>query len=367
MTIESDQDLPHELLEKLKNLELELEDGDITQKGFEKKKATLMDQFGQNEEQRQSNDNDTLSRTSRHSDNGASEPIDFGPEPSAADVVDFLDYLPSPTHSPPKPASASSSGAALMEQNHRQLQEKLPVQPVQPQVQPQHVQQQIQPQASYHPYPQQQQQQPQQQQWQQPPTSYGYTSAAGGNGTQYYHTGGASPRPARTYDSRMAPRPQYQQGPPQSSPSIRHGQTPYGYSQQPRPGPPPQAAYRQGPPPPNAQYRPIYTNAPSQPQQRPIPQQMVGGSPRPVYRTGTVTQQPIRPNNYRPVMPLGGNPAHMRTSSLDARSDMVAQPQQPSHPPPPRPGYTTYGAPPPRTHHMQPPPRNIPPEAWRGQ
>ncbi|KAI9245899.1 hypothetical protein BDA99DRAFT_565769 [Phascolomyces articulosus] len=363
MTVESDQDLPHELLEKLKNLELELEDGDITQKGFEKKKATLMEQFSQNEEQRQQQ-----ASASSHNDN--TELADLGPEPSAADVVDFLDYLPSPTHSPPKPAS----GAALMEQNHRQLQDQpQQVQPQQVQVQQHPVQQQpqypsVSQQSSYRPYPQQQPQQ--QQQWQQPPISYGYngtmqapdrTHSQSGAG-QYYHTGvTSSPRPSRPYDPRMAPpRPQYPgNGPTQSSPSMRH-QPPYGYSSQ-RPGPPPQGAYRTGPPPPsNPQYRPVYNTAPPPQQQRPVQQQMAG-SPRPVYRTGTVTQQPIRPNNYRPVMPPQGNPAHMRTSSLDARSDMIQQQQHP------RPGYN-YGAPPPRSHQMPPPPpRNIPPEAWRGQ
>ncbi|KAI8142546.1 hypothetical protein BJV82DRAFT_615243 [Fennellomyces sp. T-0311] len=323
MTIESDQDLPHELLEKLKNLELELEDGDITQKGFEKKKATLLEQFAHNDQ--------SQAGTSSVTDNSE---VDLGPEPSAADVVDFLDYLPSPTHSPPKP-----SGAALMEQNHRQLQEQQaqPLQPVQQQQQHQQQQQQY-----YTSAPQQQQYRayaPQQQQWQQQQQPvYGYGQqpgqSAGGN-PQYY----ASPRPSRQYDPRMVPRQQPYQASIQSSPSMRHQQ--YGYTPQPQQRPP--SSYRAGPPPPsNQQYRPVYTSAP--PQQRPIQT----GSPRPVYRTGTVTQQPIRPTNYRPVMPQT-NAAHMRTSSLDAVHA--------------RPGYSY--APQQRPQHM--PPRNIPPEAWRGQ
>ncbi|KAI8992619.1 hypothetical protein BDB01DRAFT_841792 [Pilobolus umbonatus] len=107
--MESDyhQELPADILEKLRHLELEYEDGDITLKGFEKKKASILAELSPH----------TTTPNSPSQDEAALLD-EYGPEPSAADVVDFLDYLPSPTHSPVR-----SEGAALMEQNHLQLQQ----------------------------------------------------------------------------------------------------------------------------------------------------------------------------------------------------------------------------------------------------
>lgn len=105
--MESDQyqDLPSEIIERLRHLELEYEDGDITLKGFEKKKASLLADYSSN----------PTTPTSPTPDEAAILD-EYGPEPSAADVVDFLDYLPSPTHSPVR-----TEGATLMEENHVQL------------------------------------------------------------------------------------------------------------------------------------------------------------------------------------------------------------------------------------------------------
>lgn len=96
-------DLPWDVAEQLQILDLELCEGDITQKGYEKKKSQLLapyqdliDQFNK------PNEEPPLEE----------EEVDLGPEPSAADVTDFLDFLPSPTHSP-----VETEGAKLMEQN----------------------------------------------------------------------------------------------------------------------------------------------------------------------------------------------------------------------------------------------------------
>ncbi|KAI9252634.1 hypothetical protein BY458DRAFT_522932 [Sporodiniella umbellata] len=100
-------DLPDDIVNKLRQLDLELEDGDITQKGYDKKKANLLASVVTQDEEYE----------------------DFGPEPSAADVDDFLDFLPSPTHSP-----RDSEGAALMENNHMKFQQhQLPPPPLPPQ------------------------------------------------------------------------------------------------------------------------------------------------------------------------------------------------------------------------------------------
>ncbi|KAI7904337.1 uncharacterized protein BX663DRAFT_504706, partial [Cokeromyces recurvatus] len=52
MASDHNQELPPEILEKLRNLELELEDGDITLKGFEKKKASLLADFSSSIQQK---------------------------------------------------------------------------------------------------------------------------------------------------------------------------------------------------------------------------------------------------------------------------------------------------------------------------
>ncbi|KAI8393542.1 uncharacterized protein BYT42DRAFT_10680 [Radiomyces spectabilis] len=151
-------DLPWDVWEKLRILDLELHEGDITQKGYEKKKALLLKPYTNDslppvpthasavengsdvnlpmfaatsndhprdiqspsiksisnatdpETQHSTDDNNAF-----HSEdleyNELGEPIDLGPEPSAADVVDFLDYLPSPTHSPTRTNTAASSSS----------------------------------------------------------------------------------------------------------------------------------------------------------------------------------------------------------------------------------------------------------------
>jgi hypothetical protein len=76
MEAESSQELSQNILEQIQALEIELEDGDITVKGFEKKKANILSQH-------------KLSLETQ---------VDL--EPTAAEVTDFLDFLPSPTHSP---------------------------------------------------------------------------------------------------------------------------------------------------------------------------------------------------------------------------------------------------------------------------
>ncbi|CDS12693.1 hypothetical protein LRAMOSA04879 [Lichtheimia ramosa] len=334
---ESDQDLPSELLDKLRNLELELEDGDITKKGFEKKKATLLQQYAPSDDHRRSTGSTSTQEEQQRQQADAQALEELGPEPSAADVVDFLDYLPSPTHSPPK---HDNQGAAFMEQNHRQ--QTPPAPPVQPVPSSQPI-----PQQQYYPYQQQSQWQQQHQMAPQPMYN-------GQQQQQYYAHGGmaTSPRPTRAYDPRMPPPPSsrppptYQGAPQQTTAAMRHPGM-YSVPQQ-RPHPSTYRPASTGTPPfAHQQQRPMYTSRPMHP---PPPQQ----SPRPVYRTGQpppVRQQPP-PSSYRP--PPVSQPQMMvqgRTSSLDARASA-------------RPAYNTYARPPPQ-HHV---PRNIPPppEGWRG-
>lgn len=232
--MESDynQDLPFELLEKLRNLELELEDGDITLKGFEKKKASLL-----------------AVTTTPHQKTDAEILEELGPEPSAADVVDFLDFLPSPTHSPTSRSATLDIGNTFMDYHPVQ---PLPQQPLPQQQQQHHQQQQIyaQPRPQYRPYNQ------------------GRPMA-----NPSYYGGSPLPNNRPPYNRPI----QQQQRPP--------GPNPYYANQRPSPSIPSQ------------NYRPINNNY-----QRPIiynnniPQQT---SPRPMYRP-----QP-RPNNtnyqnYRP-------------------------------------------------------------------
>jgi hypothetical protein len=85
-------DLPSEILQKVLNLELELNDGDITPKGFNKKKNQLL------ETHYARNTIPEYQHLPAIETNMTQKPDSI--EPSAADVKDFLDFLPSPTHSP---------------------------------------------------------------------------------------------------------------------------------------------------------------------------------------------------------------------------------------------------------------------------
>jgi hypothetical protein len=250
MEADYSQDLPTEILDKLRNLELELEDGDITLKGFEKKKASLLADISSNSPTQQQKSEAELLE-------------ELGPEPSAADVVDFLDFLPSPTHSPTRTVEAVN----LMEENHRQIQQ---------QQQQQHQQQQ------YQPLPQQQQYQPLPQQQQQvrpmQPQYRPYPGNNGGMGRGNYYNNAPAPnnRPYMIPRNNGYPQPSSQQQ-PQMRPMPPLGANPY---------------YSQRPPPQNIGYRPQQVPPPQQ-QQRP-PQQPTT-SPRLMYRP-----QP-RPNGgYRP-------------------------------------------------------------------
>lgn len=122
--------LPQYILEKLKSLQLELEDGDITQKGYDKKRqqilspyAELMNRPPQTEDsQSLANDDETESYQQNQDEIERERQLveqELGPEPSAADVDDFLDFLPSPTHTP---------AMDYMEANHNQLAKSEPLQ-----------------------------------------------------------------------------------------------------------------------------------------------------------------------------------------------------------------------------------------------
>lgn len=109
-------DLPWDVAEQLQILDLELSEGDITQKGYDKKKAQLLAPFESLIEEKSQ-----FTKQPIPPPEPEPEPIleeDLGPEPSAADVTDFLDFLPSPTHSP---VDHDNEGAALMEQNHKTI------------------------------------------------------------------------------------------------------------------------------------------------------------------------------------------------------------------------------------------------------
>lgn len=275
--MESDynQDLPDDILEKLRNLELELEDGDITLKGFEKKKASLLADI--------SNPGSPVSPTNQKSE--AELLAELGPEPSAADVVDFLDFLPSPTHSPTRTVEAVNH----MEENHRQMQQQQQVQhqsyqtlPPQQQYQPSPQLQQQQQQQQQYISPQQQQMRPMQPQYRPyPPGGVG----RGNNAGPYYgNSNMGSPLPnnrpymvRNNYPQQQQP-PQSQMGRPMGPP----GSNPY-YGQRPPSSIPPQ----------NVMYRPQ-----QQPYASNQPRPQITTSPRPMYRP-----QP-RPNGgYRPQQP----------------------------------------------------------------
>lgn len=103
-------DLPLDVAYELQRLEHELQEGDITQKGYDKKKANILAPY-----------KDTIgpkmSYTKIQQDPDMEASVeDLGPEPSAADVQDFLDFLPSPTNSP-----VDRKGATLMEENHKHM------------------------------------------------------------------------------------------------------------------------------------------------------------------------------------------------------------------------------------------------------
>ncbi|KAI8394341.1 uncharacterized protein BYT42DRAFT_610058 [Radiomyces spectabilis] len=294
MKPEASTDLPPEILEKLRNLELELEEGDITPKGFEKKKATLLEQC------------------KAPSTAEEEEEIDYGPEPSAADVVDFLDYLPSPTHSPPRPAS----GASYMERNHQQG--GMATASPDPSIYNHPSSAAPRPQFTYRPYPLQQPQTHPQHLPLQHQRQQQYDGAYGWHGAppvsdNYYPATMASQRPNRPY---MAPRGVLQGQPIQSSSGARY---PYPPNYPARPTIPIQT-------PTTAPYRAPYPTRP-----------VYGGNPalqhtemhRPVYRPVSQHQHiPMRPPpNYHPagaqVTPGHSAPGqHIRTSSLDARADV---------------------------------------------
>ncbi|KAF7721150.1 hypothetical protein EC973_005357 [Apophysomyces ossiformis] len=331
MTTESDRDLPPELLEKLRNLELELADGDITHKGFEKKKAILLERYEQS----------TMANTSEQTHE--EDELDLGPEPSAADVVDFLDYLPSPTHSPTR----SERGAAYMEEHLQHMQQQSQQQqPLAtgdintPYPQP-GVRSSSFAHTAYRPYPAQQQQIPsQQQQWQQSAQQqqqqpmYGQRAADVPVGGQYYYPT-STPRPSRPYA-----RPPYQaqgQGPPAMRPS-------YGYPQQPppqpqhqptqRPLPPTSSAYRPGPPPPPpgsyTAARPMYN--------RPLPPPQ-NTSPRPIYRPGMPPPRPNGAYGYRPSPPYSPSQQHARApTSMEGNHGVPVYGYAGPRPPQPGPG-----------------------------
>lgn len=327
------RDLPAEVLEKLRALELELEEGDITKKGYEKKKANLLQEYASTDDSTNGavtprGDTNNSWQASETPNESATTPIDLEPEPSAADVVDFLDYLPSPTHSPTR----SGRGAELMEENSQRLQQQR--------------QQQLDNNDSYMTNtapsnvnnmpalgsPSQQPRTPSpQQQWQpqpQPPPhgqmTYPFTGPVRpplGNPYQ--------PAPNWQYDQRMMPR-------PQNSLSSMHPQSPnaYGpYNGQPRPYAP--IYNRPAPPPPPtagpiyASPRPMYNTL-----QRPMPgPQQAAGPPRPVYSPGMTSPRPAvggyggpRPPPHVTPVPLttttsSSSHGHGRTSSLDSRSE----------------------------------------------
>jgi hypothetical protein len=121
-------DLPWDVADKLQCLDFELREGDITEKGYEKKRAQLLEPYKELIEQKTREANERLLQRSAsvpqptanshndEQDTMSETALDLGPEPSAADVTDFLDFLPSPTHSP-----VDNNGAALMEVNHQNI------------------------------------------------------------------------------------------------------------------------------------------------------------------------------------------------------------------------------------------------------
>lgn len=284
--MESDynQDLPSDILDKLRNLELELEDGDITLKGFEKKKASLLA-------------SNPTTPTSPIQKTDAEILEELGPEPSAADVVDFLDFLPSPTHSPSRDVTANI-GATFMEENHRHLQQQQhslpppPPLPQQQQMQHQMYSQQVRPiQNQYRPYNQ---------------------SRPMMNNSPYYQ---GQPLPNNSSNNRppynMVPRPLPQQ--PQRPMNVPPGQNPYYVNQRPSPSIPP-LNYRPSTNTGYQQQRPIIYNSN---QNIPPPLQT---SPRPMYRpqprpnTVNPNYQSYRPQPQQQVYAQPTNP--MRNSEM---------------------------------------------------
>lgn len=123
-------DLPLDVAYELERLEHELEEGDITQKGYDKKKSQILAPY---QDLLAPKTKTTATTIAAGSPLISSETIDMGPEPSAADVVDFLDFLPSPTHSP-----SDKKGSQLMEQHIEHARSpSLPPRPTPPQQQQQ--------------------------------------------------------------------------------------------------------------------------------------------------------------------------------------------------------------------------------------
>jgi hypothetical protein len=290
MTSESNHDLPADILEKLQNLELELEEGDITLKGFEKKKASLLSTVSPTPNSPQQDEAALLA--------------ELGPEPSAADVTDFLDFLPSPTHSPTR-----NDGAELMEQNHKNLQQQQQQQQQQPQYQQQQQQYQQQPmqqqqqqvyqqqQPSPQNYPQQQAQYQPQYQQQQQPTYQTNVYQGSPQARQNMIPGQYRPYPPANGNGRpMNNNPIYYNNSNNSIASPMPNNRPQYVVQGGRGRPPPQ--YYQ-------QYRPNSPRPPAQPMYN-SPRPM-STSPRPMYR----------PNpNYRPgYAPRPNDPYYVNRSA----------------------------------------------------
>ncbi|GAA5813196.1 hypothetical protein MFLAVUS_006670 [Mucor flavus] len=99
-------DLPLDVAYELERLEFELQEGDITRKGYDKKKASILAPY-----------QELLSSKTRLGQVQQEPSLDdLGPEPSAAEVQDFLDFLPSPTNSP-----VNRKGTEFMEENHKYM------------------------------------------------------------------------------------------------------------------------------------------------------------------------------------------------------------------------------------------------------
>ncbi|KAG0747320.1 hypothetical protein G6F57_002504 [Rhizopus arrhizus] len=265
MQAEHIEDLPADILNKLRNLDLELADGDITQKGYDKKKANLLASIATT--------TTTTTTTTTAEEEESFE--DLGPEPSAADVVDFLDFLPSPTHSP-----RESEGASLMESNHLRLQQE------------QQQQQQQQQQAIMY-----QNGSPNMRPMQAPPQYRPYRPLPTPNNPPYYNNSPSMGSPLPNNRPYMVVRNNggYQQPPAPSQPPQPQQQRPPGANPYMYPNNrlPPQNVYR--PANTSVYQRPmIYNNTNPRPSNLPPPQQQ---NIRPIYRP-TPPRPPFQ--NYRP-------------------------------------------------------------------
>lgn len=264
-------DLPLDVAYKLQCLEFELQEGDITQKGYEKKKNSILAPYQALLEEKNSFRPSQPVVQKELEEESVETPIDFGPEPSAADVVDFLDFLPSPSHSP-----VDTKGATLMEENHNQQTPK-----IQPTVSsPSSIHTNIR-QPSLPPLPPRSRQV--QQQFRPPPSNFmpeNYIRPSVQQQQQQQNWNQSNTRP---FDPRMGlSRPIYGNGYPMRSPM----------------------GFRPSPPPPPSSVSPsIYNRPPPQPFNafRPPPSSI--NAPIPSYINGSLSQQ------------------HSRSPSLDSKGD----------------------------------------------